>query len=301
MKRFILSAAAILLFPAVLDAASPAIKQYPLDDYVVQTINVPYNKGTTTFLFPSAVTAIRARKVVTQAGQKGGDFVLNYKPGTHFFSLAALRSDAEDYLTVIYNRKAYVFLLKASDKPDLTVTLYQPEAGKRKAGTSPAKLAALLDKAKSYHVLNQYHPDAVAGVGYARPAQIMRYIGFRVLVEEVWRFEEDDTLVFRVTLDNETGEPIYYKPQELSVRVGDRIYNQSIADASGVMPPHSPTTAFFAITGNPAGGRNNLSVENSWNILVPRITEEDQAENVAEMEEEAPLPSSETSDPKAIQ
>jgi hypothetical protein len=50
----------------------------------------------------------------------------------------------------------------------------------------------------------------------------------------------------------------------------ERIYTQSLADASGVMPPKSVTPAFFAITGNGQGGRNHLAPDNKWNVLVVR-------------------------------
>ena len=37
------------------------------------------------------------------------------------------------------------------------------------------------------------------------------------------------------------------------------------------MPPKSTTPAFFAITGNGTGGRNNLAPDNKWNVLVVRV------------------------------
>jgi hypothetical protein len=37
------------------------------------------------------------------------------------------------------------------------------------------------------------------------------------------------------------------------------------------MPPKSTTPAFFAITGNGNGGRNNLAPDGKWIILVVRV------------------------------
>jgi hypothetical protein len=71
-------------------------------------------------------------------------------------------------------------------------------------------------------------------------------------------------------LVNETDQAIYYTPQDLAVRLDERIYTESLADASGVMPPKSVTPAFFAITGNGQGGRNHLTPDNKWNVLVVR-------------------------------
>ena len=135
----------------------------------------------------------------------------------------------------------------------------------------PERLLSLLDKAKAYPLFQKDHPDALAGVLHAAPNANNYYDNFKVITRDVWRFEEEDTLVFRIELENTSDSPIYYKPQDLAIRLEDRIYTQSLADASGVMPPKSTTPAFFAITGNGTGGRNNLAPDNKWNVLVVRM------------------------------
>ena len=132
-------------------------------------------------------------------------------------------------------------------------------------------MLSLLDKAKAYPLFQKDHPDALAGVLHAAPNATNYYDNFRVIIRDVWRFEEEDTLVFRIDLENTSDSTIYYKPQDLAVRLEERIYTQSLADASGVMPPKSTTPAFFAITGNGTGGRNNLAPDNKWNVLVVRV------------------------------
>jgi hypothetical protein len=183
-----------------------------------------------------------------------------------------LKPDAEDHLTVIFNRKAYVLHLTASEKPFYDVTFFQDERrGKGgKLTIVPERLLSLMDKAKAYPLFAANQPDALAGVLHAAPGITNYYDGFTVHVRDVWRFEEEDTLIFRVELENTSDKAIYYKPQDLAVRLDERIYTQSIADASGVMPPKSITPAFFAITGNGEGGRNHLAPDNKWNVLVVR-------------------------------
>mgnify|MGYP003418185637 CR=1 FL=1 len=112
----------------------------------------------------------------------------------------------------------------------------------------------------------------------AAPNATNYYDKFKLLIRDVWRFEQEDTLVFRIELENSSDSTIYYKPQDLAVRLEDRIYTQSIADASGVMPPKSTTPAFFAVTGNGQGGRNNLAPDNKWNVLVLRAEGRQQPE-----------------------
>jgi hypothetical protein len=90
-------------------------------------------------------------------------------------------------------------------------------------------------------------------------------------VEEVFRFDPEDTLVFRVRFENHGETELYYLPQRLAARVGINVYYPAIVDASGIVPPKGATTAYFAITGTPTGGRANLSVKNTFSIVVSRV------------------------------
>ncbi len=56
------------------------------------------------------------------------------------------------------------------------------------------------------------------------------------------------------------------------IRVGNRIYHQSISDAPGVLPPKALSTVYLAVTGTPDGGRNELSLKNQFSVLVTRLT-----------------------------
>jgi hypothetical protein len=69
-------------------------------------------------------------------------------------------------------------------------------------------------------------------------------------------------------LRNKTDKEIRYQPQGFSLRVGERLYPQSISDASGTMPPKSDTPAYFAVTGTPSGGRNDVSVKNDFTVVL---------------------------------
>jgi hypothetical protein len=264
-------------------------RQYLLDEYMAYTIPVPYAEGCTTFLFPAPIQALRAAKVSTDLGKKNAQaaFYLDYRPGNYFFSIRALSPEARDVLTVIYDRKAYNFVLQASPEPLFTVNFYRsnassPLAGRSRQPVTPARLVQLLDLVKSHDLLKTHHPEAVMDIETARPRLIMKYDGFDCLIDEVYRFDREDTLFFRCILRNHTPEDIYYKPQDIAVRCQGRIYTQSLVDASGIMPAAfrapgdgqaTPTNTpfYFCVTGTPLGGRNNLSAENNWNVLIPRV------------------------------
>jgi hypothetical protein len=211
--------------------------------------------------------------------QADADFLISFTPGSYYFTIRALKSEARDHLTVIYNRKAYMLLLSASEKPFYAVTFFQ-DARPRGAARPvvPERLLSLLDKAKVYPLFQKDYPDALAGVLHAAPNTVNYYDNFKLWIRDVWRFEQEDTLIFQIDLENTSDAAIYYKPQDLAVRLEDRIYTQSIADASGVMPPKSITPAFFGITGDGQGGRNNLDPNNRWNVLVVRAEGQRQPE-----------------------
>jgi hypothetical protein len=261
----------LLSFLLAATAYAGPIIQKPLDEFVIYDIPVAQKTGTTTIMFPSEVSGLYAKSVSTQEQENVG-FLITFTPGNFYFTIRALKPDAEDHLTVIFNRKAYVLHLKASDKPSYNVTFYQDERQGKDGRVSvvPERLLALMDKAKAYPLLAKEAPEALAGVLHAAPGLTTYYEGFLVRVRDVWRFEQDDTLIFRLELENTTDRAVRYNPQDLAIRVEDRIYPQSLVDASGVMPPKSLTPAFVAITGNGQGGRNNLAPDNTWNVLVVR-------------------------------
>jgi hypothetical protein len=250
--------------------AANEIAQKRLDEFVIYNLPIAFKSGNTTVLFPSAISGLYAKSVAVQE-QANADFVISFTPGNYYFTIRALKPEAKDHLTVIYNRKAYVLRLSASEKPFYAVTFFQDERPRGAARpVIPERLLCLLDKAKAYPLFKANYPDVLEGVLHDTPNTTNYYDNFKLLIRDVWRFEEEDTLVFRIELENPSDTTIYYKPQDLAVRLEDRIYIQSIADASGIMPPKSTTPAFFAITGNSQGGRNNLAPDNKWNVLVVR-------------------------------
>ena len=261
-----------LTFLIAATAYAGPITQKPLDEFVIYDIPVASKSGTTTIMFPSEISGLYAKSVAIQEQENAG-FVISFTPGNFYFSIRALKPNAEDHLTVIFNRKAYVLHLKASDRPFYNVTFYQDQRTGKDGGrvaVVPERLLSLMDKAKAYPLFVKNHPEALAGVLHASPGIANYYDNFTVRIRDVWRFEQEDTLIFRLELENTSDRAIYYNPQDLAVRLDERIYTQSLADASGVMPPKSVTPAFFAITGHGNGGRNHLAPDNKWNVLVVR-------------------------------
>jgi len=187
----------LFLLPLALQAGP--ITQKALDEFVIYDISVASKSGTTTIMFPSEISGLFAKSVAVQEQENAG-FLISFTPGNFYFSIRALKPDAEDHLTVIFNRKAYVLHLKASEQPFYNVTFYQDERkGKdgRRVDVVPERLLSLMDKAKAYPLFAANRPDALAGVLHAIPGITNYYDGFMVRIRDVWRFEQDDTPMCR--------------------------------------------------------------------------------------------------------
>src|SRR5882672_11470185 len=275
------SAISILLLAATAALAafaeSPeAIQRVMLDERTVVTVPVATNR-VTTISFPGPIAAIDAVGV-TADGKTPAEFQLAHTKGSSFVSVRALARKATTNLNIRWNKRTYVFELVESDAPVLALNLDDraaTEIVQPAPQVTPTRLLALLDKAKAFPLLKKQQPNAVAGAEartFGDKPQITDFNDYEIRIEEVFRFNGDDTLVFHVTLRNKSAAEIRYLPASFCVRVGDRLYYQSISDAPGVLPVNAASTVYFAITGTPDGGRNELSLKNEFKVLVTRLS-----------------------------
>ena len=148
---------------------------------------------------------------------------------------------------------------------------------------TPARLVSLIDLAKKYDVLAENHPETVAGCERVKFKNRYRCGKFDIHLLDATRFEEEDTVIFHVILENLTAEEIAYDKHSFSAHAGSSIYYMSVSDASGLMPPKSKTHAWFGITSTPEGGRNNLKADNDWLLsLTTREMHTSQLQSVAD-------------------
>jgi hypothetical protein len=268
----------ILLLSAAVALAEPpeAIQHVTLDENVVVTVPVATNR-VTTISFPGPIAAIDAVGV-TADGKTPGQFQLAHTKGSTFVSVRALARKAATNLNIRWNKKTYVFELAESDTPVLALNLDDPATAETvllAPLVTPTQLLSLLDKAKAFPLLKKQHADAVANAEaktFGDAPQVTDFDDYEIRIEEVFRFNTEDTLVFHVTLKNKSEKEIRYLPESFCIRVGNRLYYQSVSDAPGVLPPKSASTVYFAITGTPDGGRNELSLKNEFAVLVTRLS-----------------------------
>ncbi len=249
-----------------------------LDENVSIAVPVATNR-VTTISFPSAITAIDGAGI-TVDGKTPGLFQLAHAKGSAFLSVRALAAKASANLNIRWNDHTYVFELTESDQPVLSLNLEAPptpeEAGIGQAPeVSPIKLLALLDKAKAFPLLKAQQPETVAGVDfttYDGKPLVSDFDDYQIQIEEAFRFNAEDTLVFRLVITNRVDAPLIYQPDSFILRAGDRLYPQSISDADGIVPPNARSIVYFAVSGSPDGGRNELSLRNAFTVLVNRVS-----------------------------
>lgn len=253
--------------------STQVIKQFPLDARTVY--EVPISRDVpTTLMFPSAIMGLEGANV-SASPDSPAPVLLAHTPGRYFFSVRALEPNAQAGVNVIWKNQTYVIRFVTRGQPYASVTFYEDELAGRSASlqrrVTPDVLIGLLDRAKSFGLVESQYPEAVQQIERVTPGTVSHYKDFQVVVEEVFRFDPEDTLVFRLRLESTGDSEVIYLPQRLAVRVGQDVYYASISDASGIVPAKGTTSAFFAITGTPRGGRANLSVKNAFSIIVPRV------------------------------
>lgn len=266
-----------LLFVATVAFADPpaSIQRVTLDDRAVVSVPVATNR-VTTLSFPGPISAIDAVGVTTDA-KTPGQFQLAHTKGSSFLSVRALVAKAAANVNVRWNKRTYVFELIESDTPVLALNLEDraaTETVQPAPFVTPTRLLALLDKAKAFPILKKQQPEAVAGAEartFGDKPQVTDFNDYEIRIEEVFRFNPEDTLVLHVTLRNKSDKEIRYLPESFALRIGNRLYYQSISDAPGVLPANAASTVYFAVTGTPDGGRNELSLKNEFAVLVSRV------------------------------
>ncbi len=272
------SLAGMALTTTVALADSSAIQQAWLDDHVVVSVPVTTNR-VTTINFPGPIEAIDGAGF-TVDGRTPGQFQLAHVNGSDFLSVRAISPKATGNLNVRWNGHTYVFEFYVSDPPILSLNMEalptpEEESFGQTPDVSPLKLLSLLDKAKAFPLLKTQQPESVADVGFAtyngKPL-VSDFNDYQIQIEQAFRFNDEDTLVFRVAITNETDTPLIYQPDSFTLRAGNRLYPQSISDASGTVPPKGQSIVYFAVSGTPDGGRNNLSLKNQFTVLINRLS-----------------------------
>jgi len=202
---------------------------------------VPNGAVPTTILMPAPIDAFEATNITTKPETVANVF-LQHEPGTRYFSVKSLLKGSAD-LNVILGDSVYSFRFYYSDNPTRTLTLAPASIGGQPRSTtriSARRLYDILQDAKTYFVLKDQHPELERSIRVSAPGTVLEYPGYRIVIDQVFKFDRDDTLVFRVIFLNDTPAPLYYRPGEIGLRIGRNLYWPSFAQVPQVIPARLP-------------------------------------------------------------
>ena len=224
----------------------------------------------TTILMPAPIEAFEGNNITTTPNTAAVLF-LQHEPGTRFFSVKSLLPGTAD-LNVIIGNSVYSFRFYYSENPTRTLVIEPLRGDTGNHGSTAIRISArrlydILQDAKTYFVIKDQHPELVRRIQAAAPGKVMEYPGYRVVIDQVFRFDVDDTLVFRVVFLNDTEAPLYYKPEEMGLRVGRNIYWPSFAQVPRFIPARLPARLTWVVSPdvdsleitNPRGQRASLA------------------------------------------
>jgi hypothetical protein len=261
------------------DSMKNRIARATLNQNVPAVIRVGTN-GVTSLEFPYKIEAIDSYGF-SPMPSAGDGFQIWYTKGTNFFSVRALKPGVTGNLTIVLDQKVYSLFFQESSEASF-VAIFEP-AGAGRLETrndskqievaTPAALAGLIDKAKSYSALRTTSPELFAGFQIAEPEKKNSIgNGVEAIIHRVMRDAWLDSVVFDVEINNRSSKDFLYDPEGFKVRVNDQVYAVSTADAAGIVKAQTDDMVFLAVTGAATGARNDLTPENDFELLVREVT-----------------------------
>lgn len=251
--------------------AQANIRAYPLDERIVYTVRIGRD-APTTCLFPGALTALEGAAVATKPDDNAA-VLLSHQPGTDYFSVRALRETATGALNVVFRRQVFALSFTTDGAPDRVVRFLEEPLAATKGAPKPAsadRFAVLVARARHAAQLAANEPALASAIARAQPGTVTAYPLFTVTITDVFRFEADDAIVFRLRFANAGSAPAAYGAAQLAIRAGATIYPAVWCDGSGAVPPRGHTEVFAVIAGAPGGSRANLGIGERFSVIAPR-------------------------------
>jgi hypothetical protein len=201
-----------------------------LDENVLIVVPVATNR-VTTISFPSAITAIDGAGV-TVDGKTPGLFQLAHTKGSAFLSVRALFPKAAANLNIRWNDQTYVFELTESDQPVLSLNMEARRRRRRKASAMRPKSVRqnfwrCSTRPRRFRCSKRSSPK-VSPTWTSPPTTASRSSAISTTTKsrskKHFRFNAEDTLVFRLVITNKIDAPLIYQPDSFALRAGNRLY-----------------------------------------------------------------------------
>jgi hypothetical protein len=246
------------------------VKHWPLDDRATYPVRLGTD-APTTIAFPGPLTALEGANVSARS-EESPAVLLAYQTGANFFSLRALRPDAAGAVNVVFRGKIFALTFTTGPEPDRSISFREgPAGGERSPRSAAALWLSVLDRAKKHAALVEQYPALAQNIERIAPKAVTDCVGFTATIEEVFRFADEDALVFRIRLDNPNKESARYAVAQLAIRAGSTVIPASLVDASGVVEAQAASEMWIVIGPPPAGARVSLSLKNDFSVVAPAV------------------------------
>ena len=198
----------------------------------------------TTIVFPAPGLGFQGVGLMQASDTTPQPVQIEHTAGTNYFTVRAIMPKARSDLNVIFEGRIYAFVFALSNEPTRGLTLSRPPApapgaraaARRTPRVTANRLVEMLDEAKAYDLIAGAFPGYQKNISVQEKGYRIPYLLFDVLVDYAWRFEEEDTIILRVVFINKTPQPVYFRPDTVAVKIGERTFYCSIADATGEIP-----------------------------------------------------------------
>lgn len=261
---------------ANLAQSSQRVREMTLNPEVSLSIPVARDR-LTTIRFPSPPTALEGLFLAPEP-EPSALFQMSFRPGNSFFSVRALVAEAKSNLNVIWKGRTYVLELFESDEPLLSVILKEaspvvpltrpPTPARRTPDT--ARLAQLVSLVASRR------PGETSTLPSSAEATLLnlrwQFTHYDLLLREIVRFPEDDTLVFCVLLRNKSKSALTCNPRSFAMVASRHFWTPSYFQAEGSVPPKAEGALFFAVTGGVNGVPAQPGMTNEFRVITGEIS-----------------------------
>ena len=223
---------------------------------------------TTTLIFPSPLAGTFGLGLVTGA-QSGGSIQLEHPAGSNILVFHALTQQAHTFATIVMEGMLYTLELKATDQPDVSVTMIKvgsgvpgtPDVNKETVEVTPDQikesrikydpelLVGFLKRAQYVEIIKGLYPrDSVEQLralypdifnGYTeRDANYSSDSGAaKTVVTKLFRFSHEDAIVLKGTVTNETIAPMTFDGRAVTIQVANLTEPVKLLDCLRPIPP----------------------------------------------------------------
>ncbi len=218
----------------------------------LRVIRIPVSRDrVTTVRFPSPISDFVSAAVATEPHPEA-KFRLLPQPGTGFFSVQALVTNASTSLNVLWKSQTFVFELVESSTPWLSVSLSAPEEPKAARMRSKQQNAVptnvwlqFIESAKSIHNRRPFSYGNTPGVVSLPTDGKIKVGNASIDIQEGLLFKDDEILVLRVVFESNSNGIIRFNPSGTTFTAEGRSITYLTSDFDGVVTPSRPVVAYF--------------------------------------------------------